>query len=83
MHKPCLVGIDMRAHTLEVALAGPELGPRGPPLTTPRRSSSADSMDHQTRPIRQGGPGSHRGLQLGGGLDPGQPSPDPGGGRQS
>ena len=28
MHKPCLVGIDVSAHTLEVALAGPEPGPR-------------------------------------------------------
>lgn len=27
MHKPCLVGIDVSAYTLEVALAGPEPGP--------------------------------------------------------
>ena len=27
MHKPCLVGIDVSAHTLEVALAGPEPSP--------------------------------------------------------
>ena len=33
-----------------------------------RKISSAHPMDHQTRPIRPGGPGSHLGLQLGGGL---------------
>ena len=27
MHKPCLAGIDVSAHILEVALAGPEPGP--------------------------------------------------------
>ena len=52
MHKPCLVGIDVSAHTLEVALAGQD--PVATQEMKPGRGDPEFPVPQAVSPVRAG-----------------------------